>query len=74
MKLKNIATACCTLGIAGGLIIPAASAASAESSYQDSNSIYTRQVSDTQASVGQTITYSQTFSTTAASSKDYIYS
>lgn len=74
MKLKNVAAACFTLGLAGGMVIPTASAASAESSYQDSNSIYTRQVSDTQASVGQTITYSQTFSTTTASSKDYIYS
>ncbi|AZA10984.1 Ig-like domain repeat protein [Corynebacterium gerontici] len=74
MKMNKIAAACCTFAVGCSLVVPTASAATAEASHQDSNSIYTRTISDTEATVGQTITYSQTFTTTSASSKDYIYS
>lgn len=52
-------------------LVPSASAATASESYTDSSSVYTRTVSNTEPSVGQKITYTQTFTTTR--STDSIY-
>lgn len=50
---------------------PSAAAAEASESYTDSSSVYTRTVSNTEPSVGQKITYTQTFTTKR--STDSIY-
>ena len=52
-------------------VVSSASAATASESYTDSSSVYTRTVSNTEPSVGQKITYTQTFTTKR--STDSIY-
>lgn len=65
------ATGVAVATVLASALVPSASAAAASESYTDSSSVYTRTVSNTEPSVGQKITYTQTFTT--ARSTDSIY-